>query len=143
MLRNVLKFDIERRQLATHELDCLEVSRQFSYHCFEASRYVESLLLRLPQNPFLLGPGTVAEYKILSGHQRIKIIQNFMDDKIVLQDTIWLKALNGLSWSRLDPIDRNYFSLLSHDCFVTSAQGIDLSRLITGLNLKFTNLEYE
>jgi hypothetical protein len=73
---------------------------------------VESLLLGIPLPAFYFNQDSLGSHQVVDGVQRLTTVRLFMTDDLVLheQHLEYLKSLQGLSYSTLDPATRRRFA---------------------------------
>lgn len=64
------------------------------------SRYIESILIRAPLTPIILNERR-DDYIVIDGLQRIKTINEFMEDEFSLNELIFLHEFNGMNYSMI------------------------------------------
>lgn len=87
----------------TSELFIPDYQREMVWTARQQSRFIESILIRLPV-PFIfaadVGHGDRAgNLEIIDGSQRIRTLDNFLSDRLKLQDLQRLKTANGMRFS--------------------------------------------
>ena len=69
---------------------------------FKKSRFIESLILNVPLPPIIVYENSYNVYEFITGINRTKSFQDFLDDKFALTGLNYWKALNGKSYSEIE-----------------------------------------
>lgn len=77
------------------------------------SRFIESLFLGVPVPPLFLAVLDDGRLEIIDGLQRISTINEFLEDKLVLNDLDGIETLNGFRFSELHPSRQKKFNLVT------------------------------
>lgn len=98
----VSKF-IDGRDTDTSEVFIPDYQRELVWSAKQQSRFIESILIRLPV-PFIfaadVGVGDRAgALEIIDGSQRVRTLDNFLSDRLRLQDLVRLTTANGMRFS--------------------------------------------
>lgn len=98
----VSKF-IDGRDTDTSEIFIPDYQRELVWSAKQQSRFIESILIRLPV-PFIfaadVGVGDRAgALEIIDGSQRVRTLDNFLSDRLRLQDLVRLTTANGMRFS--------------------------------------------
>jgi hypothetical protein len=81
------------------------------------SRWIESILLKLPLPVFYFDVSNTKEWTIVDGMQRLNTIQRFFIDKdLILSDLEFLKDLNGQNYNDLE---NKLLRIISDTSFLT------------------------
>ena len=91
------------RETDTSEIFIPDYQREMVWSAKQQSRFIESILIRLPV-PFIfaadVGSGDRAgTLEIIDGSQRLRTLDNFLSDRLHLQDLVRLTAANGMRFS--------------------------------------------
>lgn len=91
------------REDDTSEIFIPDYQREMVWSAKQQSRFIESILIRLPV-PFIfaadVGSGDRAGMlEIIDGSQRLRTLDNFLSDRLRLQDLVRLTEANGMSFS--------------------------------------------
>lgn len=91
------------RETDTSELFIPDYQREMVWSAKQQSRFIESILIRLPV-PFIfaadIGSGDrEGTLEIIDGSQRLRTLDNFLSDRLSLQDLARLTAANGMRFS--------------------------------------------
>jgi hypothetical protein len=91
------------RETDTSEIFIPDYQREMVWSARQQSRFIESILIRLPV-PFIfaadVGSGDRAgTLEIIDGSQRLRTLDNFLCNKLSLQDLVRLTAANGMRFS--------------------------------------------
>jgi hypothetical protein len=71
---------------------------------FKKSRFIESLILNVPLPPIIVYENSYNVYEFITGINRTKSFQDFLDDKFALTGLSYWKVLNGKSYSQIEDI---------------------------------------
>ena len=69
---------------------------------FKKSRFIESLILNVPLPPIIVYEKSYNVYEFITGLNRTKSFQDFLDNKFALTGINYWKALNGKSYSEIE-----------------------------------------
>jgi hypothetical protein len=99
-------------QIMESDLDLApDFQRAFVWKYRQQVRLVESILLGIPLPAFYLNQDETGAHQVIDGVQRLTTIRNFMSGDLILGEHLeYLSALNGLSFSTLDPAIRRRFN---------------------------------
>lgn len=100
-------------QIVERDLDLApDFQRSFVWKSKQQIRLIESILLGIPLPAFYFNQDSSGEHQVIDGVQRLTTINLFMSDSLVLEEQYmeYLKPLQGLSYSTLDPATRRRFS---------------------------------
>lgn len=100
-------------QITEGDLDLApDFQRSFVWKSRQQIRLIESILLGIPLPAFYFNQDEVGAHQVIDGVQRLTTIRLFMSDRINLEEEHmeYLKPLQGLSYSTLDPATRRRFS---------------------------------
>ncbi len=91
------------RETDTSEIFIPDYQREMVWSAKQQSRFIESILIRLPV-PFIfaadVGAGDRAgNLEIIDGSQRLRTLDNFLADRLRLQDLVRLDSANGMRFS--------------------------------------------
>ena len=73
-----------------------------SWTDFKKSRLIESLILNVPLPPIIVYEKSYNVYEFITGVNRTKSFQDFLDNKFALTGLNYWKALNGKSYSEIE-----------------------------------------
>lgn len=90
----------EGRETDSNELFLPDYQRKFVWDTKKQSKFIESLLLGLPI-PFLFTADNKGRLEIVDGSQRIRTLEYFFDNKLVLEGLEKLDKLNGFRFKDL------------------------------------------
>jgi hypothetical protein len=90
----------EGRETNSNELFLPDYQRKFVWDEKKQSKFIESLLLGLPI-PFLFTADNKGRLEIVDGSQRIRTLEFFFDNKLVLEGLEKLDKLNGFRFKDL------------------------------------------
>ncbi|MEH3085458.1 MAG: DUF262 domain-containing protein [Xylophilus ampelinus] len=95
----------EERETDTSELFIPDYQREMVWSAKQQSRFIESILIRLPV-PFIfaadVGEGDRAgALEIIDGSQRVRTLDNFLSNRLRLQNLVRLTQANGMRFSDL------------------------------------------
>ncbi|MDR0573982.1 MAG: DUF262 domain-containing protein [Tannerella sp.] len=86
--------------------------RNFVWKPKEKSRFIESVFLGVPIMPFLVSvSGDEAELEIIDGSQRIRTLQEYVENNLRLNGLEKLTELNGTKFLELSEMRKNKFLL--------------------------------
>ena len=71
---------------------------------FKKSRFIESLILNVPLPPIIVYESSYNVYEFITGINRTKSFQDFLDNKFSLTGLSYWKVLNGKSYSQIEDI---------------------------------------
>jgi|GEM_PF-5148172 hypothetical protein len=71
---------------------------------FKKSRFIESLILNVPLPPIIVYESSYNVYEFVTGINRTKSFQDFLDDKFALTGLSYWRVLNGKSYSQIEEI---------------------------------------
>jgi len=74
--------------------------REFHWSILQQSRFVESILIRFPDNVFYIDTTTNPE-TVVDGFQRLQTLRAFLDDELILTSLEFMPQLNGWKFSTL------------------------------------------
>jgi hypothetical protein len=91
------------RETDTSEIFIPDYQREMVWSAKQQSRFIESILIRLPV-PFIfaadVGSGDRAgALEIIDGSQRLRTLDNFLSNRLLLQDLARLDSANGMRFS--------------------------------------------
>jgi len=91
------------RETDTSEVFIPDYQREMVWSAKQQSRFIESILIRLPV-PFIfaadVGSGDRAgTLEIIDGSQRLRTLDNFLSNRLCLQDLVRLTKANGMRFS--------------------------------------------
>ncbi|WP_343665453.1 DUF262 domain-containing protein [Paraburkholderia tropica] len=91
------------RETDTSEIFIPDYQREMVWSAKQQSRFIESILIRLPV-PFIfaadIGAGDRAgTLEIIDGSQRLRTLDNFLSNRLRLQDLVRLTTANGMHFS--------------------------------------------
>ena len=91
------------RETDTSEIFIPDYQREMVWSAKQQSRFIESILIRLPV-PFIfaadVGEGDrVGALEIIDGSQRLRTLDNFLSNRLRLQDLLRLTDANGMRFS--------------------------------------------
>lgn len=91
------------RETDTSEIFIPDYQREMVWSAKQQSRFIESILIRLPV-PFIfaadIGSGDRAgTLEIIDGSQRLRTLDNFLSNRLRLQDLVRLTTANGMHFS--------------------------------------------
>jgi len=91
------------RETDTSEVFIPDYQREMVWSAKQQSRFIESILIRLPV-PFIfaadVGSGDrVGNLEVIDGSQRLRTLDNFLSNRLRLQDLARLTAANGMVFS--------------------------------------------
>ena len=69
---------------------------------FKKSRFIESLIFNVPLPPIIVYEKSYNVYEFITGLNRTKSFQDFLDNKFALTGLNYWKALNGKSYSEIE-----------------------------------------
>ena len=69
---------------------------------FKKSRFIESLILNVPLPSIIVYESSYNIYEFITGINRTKSFQDFLDDKFTLTGLNYWKVLNGKSYSQIE-----------------------------------------
>lgn len=89
-----------------------DFQRSFIWKNRQQIRLIESILLGIPLPAFYFNQDEIGAHQVIDGVQRLTTISLFMSDKISLEEEHmeYLKPLQGLSYSTLDPGTKRRFA---------------------------------
>jgi hypothetical protein len=100
-------------QIVEGDLDLApDFQRSFVWKIRQQIRLIESILLGIPLPAFYFNQDDVGAHQVIDGVQRLTTIRLFMSDELKLEEEHmeYLKPLQGLCYSTLDPATRRRFS---------------------------------
>jgi hypothetical protein len=100
-------------QIIEKDLDLApDFQRSFVWKIRQQIRLIESILLGIPLPAFYFNQDNVGAHQVIDGVQRLTTIMLFMSDELKLEEQHmeYLKPLQGLFYSTLDPATRRRFS---------------------------------
>lgn len=100
-------------QIEEGDLDLApDFQRSFVWKIRQQIRLIESILLGIPLPAFYFNQDDVGAHQVIDGVQRLTTIRLFMADELKLEEEHmeYLKPLQGLCYSTLDPATRRRFS---------------------------------
>jgi len=100
-------------QIIEGDLDLApDFQRSFVWKTRQQIRLIESILLGIPLPAFYFNQDDVGAHQVIDGVQRLTTIRLFMADELKLEEEHmeYLKPLQGLCYSTLDPATRRRFS---------------------------------
>lgn len=100
-------------QIVEGDLDLApDFQRSFVWKTKQQIRLIESVLLGIPLPAFYFNQDEVGAHQVIDGVQRLTTIRLFMSDELKLEEEYmeYLKPLQGLCYSTLDPATRRRFS---------------------------------
>ncbi len=77
------------------------------------ARFIESLFLGVPVPPIFLAILEDGHLEIIDGLQRISTINEFLDNKLILNNLEGITTLNGFKFSELHPSRQKKFNLIT------------------------------
>ena len=90
-----------------------DYQRAFVWKQIEQSRFIESVLLGVPIQPvFVAVDPSTGDLEIIDGSQRIRTIEAFVNNRLVLQGLDKLDILNGFRFNDLAPARQSKFFIL-------------------------------
>ena len=98
-----------------------EYQRPFVWSDTMQSRFIESLILRLPIPYVFYSEMSDGRLEVVDGSQRLRTVAAFLDDNLRLCNLEKIPKLNGLYFSDLPDSERNFFQNNSVDGFVFTA----------------------
>ena len=102
-----------------------EYQRDFTWDEQRQSRFIESVLLGLPIPLIFVAENENSVWEIVDGSQRIRTLNAFMNNKLVLQDLEKLNTLNGFRFADLDPSRQGKFKDLPIRMIVLTEEATD------------------
>lgn len=88
--------------------------RNFVWSEYEMSRFIESLLLGVPIQPIFASLDDETGFiEIIDGSQRIRTIDHFVADKLILKELKKLNEFNGFRYNDLSKSRQNKFQTIS------------------------------
>ena len=102
-----------------------EYQRDFTWDEQRQSRFIESVLLGLPIPLIFVAENENSVWEIVDGSQRIRTLNAFMNNKLVLQDLEKLNTLNGFRFKDLDPSRQGKFKDLPIRMIVLTEEATD------------------
>lgn len=96
-------YQLIKSGVLTHELDTGDFSREYeSWDTVQKSRFIESILLRIPIASMYFDMTIYTKTIILDGYQRLSAIKSFVVDKYLsLEGLEYLKDLEGCTFDTL------------------------------------------
>lgn len=79
-----------------------EYQRDFTWDEDRQSKLIESIILGLPIPFIFVAENKNSSWEIVDGSQRVRTINAFLQDKLVLRNLSSIKSLNGYKFSELD-----------------------------------------
>lgn len=73
----------------------------------EKSRFIESMLLRIPLPVFYFSADTDGLLQVVDGMQRLTVIRDFMNNEFLLRNLEYLEELNGKYFNKKDNPDKS------------------------------------
>ena len=93
----------------THFVEMAKEKNYIEYRDYEStwsdykkSKLIESLILNVPLPPIIVYEKSYNVYEFITGINRTKSFQDFLDDKFALTGLNYWKALNGKSYSEIE-----------------------------------------
>lgn len=102
-----------------------EYQRDFTWDEQRQSRFIESVLLGLPIPLIFVAENENSVWEIVDGSQRIRTLNAFMNNNLVLQDLEKLNTLNGFRFEDLDPSRQGKFKDLPIRMIVLTEEATD------------------
>lgn len=102
-----------------------EYQRDFTWDEVRQSRFIESVLLGLPIPLIFVAENENSVWEIVDGSQRIRTLNAFMNNELVLQGLDKLDTLNGFRFDDLDPSRRGKFADLPIRMIVLTEEATD------------------
>lgn len=102
-----------------------EYQRDFTWDEQRQSRFIESVLLGLPIPLIFVAENENSVWEIVDGSQRIRTLNAFMNNMLVLQDLEKLNTLNGFKFEDLDPSRQGKFRDLPIRMIVLTEEATD------------------
>ncbi len=102
-----------------------EYQRDFTWDEVRQSRFIESVLLGLPIPLIFVAENENSVWEIVDGSQRIRTLNAFMNNELILQGLEKLNTLNGFKFSDLDPSRRGKFADLPIRMIVLTEEATD------------------
>lgn len=102
-----------------------EYQRDFTWDETRQSRFIESVLLGLPIPLIFVAENENSVWEIVDGSQRIRTLNAFMSNELVLQDLEKLNTLNGFKFEDLDPSRQGKFKDLPIRMIVLTEEATD------------------
>lgn len=99
-------------QISEKEIDLSpDFQRDFVWKSRQKTRLVESVLLGIPLPAFYFNQSSDGTYQVVDGVQRLSTIHLFMNDghAVNRDDLEYLKSLDGMTYSMLDPAANRRF----------------------------------
>ena len=95
----------------THFVEMAKEKNYIEYRDYEStwsdykkSKLIESLILNVPLPPIIVYEKSYNVYEFITGLNRTKSFQDFLDDKFALTGLSYWKVLNGKSYSQIEDI---------------------------------------
>lgn len=102
-----------------------DYQRDFTWDETRQSRFIESVLLGLPIPLIFVAENENSVWEIVDGSQRIRTLNAFMTNKLILQDLEKLDTLNGFKYSDLDQTRQGKFADLPIRMIVLTEEATD------------------
>lgn len=102
-----------------------DYQRDFTWDKIRQSRFIESVLLGLPIPLIFVAENENSVWEIVDGSQRIRTLNAFMENELVLQGLEKLDTLNGFKFEDLAPSRRGKFSDLPIRMIVLTEEATD------------------
>lgn len=124
-----------------------EYQREFVWDTIRQSRFIESLMIRLPIPYIFLAETSTGRYEIVDGSQRIRTLAAFLNDNLKLHGLEKVPGLNKLRFSDLGIARQRKFKNISLKMIVLSGRTTDetksdiFERINRGSDL-LKNMEY-
>jgi len=113
----LLPLIINKLEAKEIKLDLTLLGDEDLWDTIKMSRWIESILLKLPLPVFYFDVSNTKEWTIVDGIQRLYTIQRFFIDKdLILSDLEFLKDLNGQNYNDLE---NRLLRILSDTSFLT------------------------
>lgn len=102
-----------------------DYQRDFTWDSIRQSRFIESVLLGLPIPLIFVAENESSVWEIVDGSQRIRTLNAFMTNNLVLQGLEKLNTLNGFKYSDLEPSRQGKFADLPIRMIVLTEEATD------------------
>lgn len=119
------EMSIEEQKKYFSSLWIPDYQRDFTWDEIRQSRFIESVLLGLPIPLIFVAENENSVWEIVDGSQRIRTLNAFMRNKLVLQGLEKLDTLNGFKFSDLDPSRCGKFADLPIRMIVLTEEATD------------------
>lgn len=102
-----------------------DYQRDFTWDEIRQSRFIESVLLGLPIPLIFVAENESSVWEIVDGSQRIRTLNAFITNELVLQGLEKLNTLNGFRYSDMEPSRQGKFSDLPIRMIVLTEEATD------------------